>query len=179
MGDAAGANATRDTDRSTRFPRGAHSALCALMRVLHSAQGVLSIFLEYCAGGSISSLLEKFGPFNEARSPSPPRLKTYHLALFIHASCLPYLLSSSLPADSPPQTIFHPLTVIAAFPSDPHSVLSKDYSSLCLVLLCATFLSAFLAPTLPIGLRRLLTLSSSVQLATYLLSPREVSCSSA
>lgn len=27
--------------------------------------GTISIFLEYCAGGSITSLLERFGAFNE------------------------------------------------------------------------------------------------------------------
>jgi len=36
--------------------------------------GIISICLEYCAGGSIASLLEKFGPFNEALTRSYMRM---------------------------------------------------------------------------------------------------------
>ena len=36
--------------------------------------GVISICLEYCAGGSIASLLDKFGPFNEALTRSYMRM---------------------------------------------------------------------------------------------------------
>ena len=37
-------------------------------------EGVISIMLEYCAGGSIASLLEKFGAFNEALTRSYLRM---------------------------------------------------------------------------------------------------------
>lgn len=37
-------------------------------------EGVISIMLEFCAGGSIASLLDKFGPFNEALTRSYLRM---------------------------------------------------------------------------------------------------------
>ena len=39
-----------------------------------SVRGVLSIFLEYCAGGSVSSLLGRFGPFTPALTSSYTRM---------------------------------------------------------------------------------------------------------
>ena len=46
--------------------------------------GVISIFLEYCAGGSIASLLDKFGPFNEALTRAYMRMILNGLT-FLHS----------------------------------------------------------------------------------------------
>ncbi|KAL1508068.1 hypothetical protein AB1Y20_007664 [Prymnesium parvum] len=46
--------------------------------------GTISIFLEYCAGGSIASLLERFGPFSEPQSAVYTRMVIHGLS-YLHS----------------------------------------------------------------------------------------------
>ena len=51
---------------------------------LSECAGLISIFLEYCAGGSVASLLEKFGPFSEQLAATYMRMVVHGLG-YLHA----------------------------------------------------------------------------------------------